>query len=195
MRNFLSKTILPKKIFKSIVKVVASTAFAAAFAIGLSTSMNFAHAACDPNNFGADAPGGVLNREYVKDNLCGATEIKISDKVTKIDERAFKDCKSLTSVDFLDCRGLTILNNCAFESCDSLKEVKLPASLKSIGEGAFFECQSLERMDLSRCTSLKNIGLYTFIGCKNLSGIKLPASLKGYIGDNYFPEGCTINFV
>ena len=82
--------------------------------------------------------------------------------VTRIGEKAFYDCKELTSI-------------------------TLPNSVTSIGEGAFFDCTSLTSIKLPN--SLTNIGGNAFNGCSNLTSIDIPQSVTS-IGGMCF-EGCS----
>ena len=61
--------------------------------------------------------------------------------VTSIGERAFADCKSLTSIDIPD--GVTSIGKGAFYSCESLTSIVIPDGVTSIGKGAFYSCESL----------------------------------------------------
>lgn len=62
-------------------------------------------------------------------------------KVTSIDESAFSDCSSVTSVTISD--GVEIIGKSAFSDCSSLTSVTIPDSVTSIGEVAFSGCTSL----------------------------------------------------
>ena len=58
-----------------------------------------------------------------------------------IDNRAFEDCSTLTSITILD--GVTSIGFNAFEYCSSLTSITIPASVTSIGSDAFYYCSSL----------------------------------------------------
>ena len=58
-------------------------------------------------------------------------------KYVKIAEGAFRNCKTLTSVNLLNCTGLTTIDMAAFYGCTALEEVSLPSSVTTIGGYAF----------------------------------------------------------
>ena len=62
-------------------------------------------------------------------------------KVTSIDESAFSDCSSVTSVTISD--GVESIGKSAFSDCSSLTSVTIPDSVTSIGNLAFSGCTSL----------------------------------------------------
>ncbi|EPF35576.1 leucine-rich repeat domain-containing protein, partial [Treponema denticola] len=94
----------------------------------------------DPDLFKTDGNGTITGYTCDKEDLPKALVIpgKIGDEViTEIGERAFYDCKGLTSLDLSGCTSLTTIGNLAFFGCMGLTEVKLPANLTTIGESAF----------------------------------------------------------
>ena len=74
-------------------------------------------------------------------------EYSIPNSVTSIDNYAFCDCSSLTSVTIPD--SVTSIGDEAFESCSSLKSVTIPNSVTSIGDSAFSFCSSLTAIDVA----------------------------------------------
>ena len=100
-----------------------------------------------------------------------------------IDDYAFFDCSSLTSIALRD--GVTAIGNGAFYSCKSLTTVTLPDSVTAIGYTAFCYCESLTSISLP--ASVTSIGDGTFWGCHSLTTITLPDSVTS-IGDNAFKD-------
>lgn len=97
--------------------------------------------------------------------------VRVPQGVTKIADRAFWECESVTEVilaegvksigknAFWNCvnlktiripEGVTEIGECAFEYCDSLTEVILPDSAVNIGRGAFADCENLKCVTLSQ---------------------------------------------
>ena len=78
--------------------------------------------------------------DYAFYNCDSLTSVTIPDSVISIDYYAFYDCDSLTSVTIPD--SVTSIGSCAFRDCDSLTSVTIPDSVTSIGASAFYGCNS-----------------------------------------------------
>ena len=123
-------------------------------------------------------------------------EVRITDGITKIGDRAFDECRSLTNImipesvteigvwAFFGCtnlvnveipEGITEIGEWAFESCSSLANIKIPESVTVIGDGAFSECSSLANMEIPQ--NVTEIGGSVFSGCSSLANIKIPESV------------------
>ena len=88
-------------------------------------------------------------------------------KVVSIGERAFIDCRSLTSIGNLN--ACTTIGTQAFHNCSSLTSIGNLSACTSIGTWAFNSCSSLTSIgDLSACTY---IGGEAFRGCGSLTSI------------------------
>lgn len=86
----------------------------------------------------------------VKKALKSCQVVKVPDKIkigndvysiVQIGEKAFKDCKSLVSIELPN--SLTSIEHAAFGGCTSLKSITIPNSVTSIGEYAFEGCSGL----------------------------------------------------
>lgn len=89
--------------------------------------------------------------------------------MTRIEENAFRDCSSLTSITLTE--GLKSIGYCAFRGCVSLTSIKIPNSV------AEFECF----LGYSS----------TFEGCSNLTSVTLPNGITGVGKDEETFEGCS----
>ena len=102
-----------------------------------------------------------------------------------IGDRAFYECKSLTSIQLPE--GINFIGADSFYRCSSLSSIQLPDGINSIGLGAFSECKSLTSIKLpERINSIKD---WTFYGCSSLTSLKLPEGINS-IGYNAF-YGCS----
>ena len=112
------------------------------------------------------------------------SSITIGNNVTTIDEGAFQDCKSLTTVIFVTggTAGLKIGDN-AFRGCSLVTAFELPDRLKTIGEGAFYGCSTITEIVVPEGTT--EIGNYAFGACNKLETVSLPSTLTklGMDGD------------
>lgn len=102
---------------------------------------------------------------------CGFTSLDLSN-VTTLNNAAFRDCETLTSVKFSD--ALTSIGNNTFQNCTSLTTVPLPTSFETIGNSAFNNCTSLATISLP--ATLKTIGDCAFERTA-LTSIDIPASV------------------
>ena len=109
--------------------------------------------------------------------------IELPPTLTKIEDEAFSNCNSLTSIIFTDNIITTIPTKC-FYNCSSLSNIILPDSLNSIGNEAFSICPTLASIDFSKISNLHSIGDAAFNGT-NIQTISLPSSVN-YIGKSAF---------
>ena len=58
--------------------------------------------------------------------------------MTSVGEGAFRDCKSLTSINLPD--SVKSLGAWAFAGCERLEHVNLPLSVEAVGTSAFSDC-------------------------------------------------------
>ena len=79
--------------------------------------------------------------------------------------------------------GVTNIGDRAFSECKSLTSIKIPNSVKNIGDSAFYGCRSLTSINIP--DSVTNIGDKAFWGCSSLTSINIPNSVTN-IGDSAF---------
>jgi hypothetical protein len=79
--------------------------------------------------------------DYAFSECASLSSLMIPHHVTKIGEYAFMDCLHLTSIEIPG--SVTNIGNFAFCNCARLARVTIPGSVIRIGEGAFCPCSSL----------------------------------------------------
>lgn len=88
-------------------------------------------------------------------------------KISILSYGAFRDCVSLTDIDFPE--GLTTIGDVAFRGCTSLKKVVIPDSVTSIGKAAFIDCTGISEVDFGNGITETPNGC--FYNCSNLATI------------------------
>ena len=97
----------------------------------------------------------------------------IPSSVETIDEYAFAQCDSLTSITIPS--SVTTIGSEAFSYCYSLKSINIPSSVTSIGMGLFEYCKNLKSIEIP--SSIVSIGRDAFGGCFGLNSIKVYSQL------------------
>lgn len=124
--------------------------------------------------------------DYIEISKCSsyATEVVIPEMidgipVTSIGEKAFYECRNLTSVNIPD--SVKSIGNFAFCYCSSLKFVNIPDGITHIGVNMLAFCKGLKSVKIP--DSVISIDDYAFYGCTELRSIEIPdsvASIGGY---------------
>ena len=83
--------------------------------------------------------------------------------------------------------AITSIDDYAFNDCRSLTSITIPNSVTSIGDRAFWRCSSLTSITIPE--SVTSIGYHAFDGCSSLTSITIPESVTS-IGDSAF-SGCS----
>ncbi|MCI6201324.1 MAG: leucine-rich repeat protein [Paraprevotella sp.] len=117
----------------------------------------------------------------------GIAAVEIEGNISNIDQTAFKNNKTITSLTILD--GVKCIGEYAFSGCNNLKTVllssqsleelgancfeycgmgtiTLPSGLKTINDDSFFNCSSLGEIK-AYCTALETVSGKAFTGTKN----------------------------
>jgi hypothetical protein len=102
------------------------------------------------------------NCTYIPNKLCvnghrgqypRITKIDLTNShCTRIGKRAFDNLQALTDISFNP--ELTIIEDGAFASCDSISKLTIPSTIQSIGSEAFLSCYGLRELSLSKNTTL-----------------------------------------
>ncbi len=109
----------------------------------------------------------------------------IREGVSSIEDSAFRECTSLTSVSIL--AKIDKINSYTFYKCSALNSLELSSSIKTIGQNAFASCTSLGQISLG--SSVSTIEKNAFKDCKALASVSLKSSVKT-IKESAF-ENCT----
>ena len=98
--------------------------------------------------------------EKAFNNCLTLTEITLPDSVTELGTSAFKSCIALEKAVLPD--GVTVLPESLFADCRSLTDLHIPANTVTIGNSAFFKCAKLAEIPMPE--TVKNFGEDTFTG-------------------------------
>lgn len=134
------------------------------------------------NNY-ASLPADVVIPESV-------TYKGLTYSVTKIGDKAFANCSSVTEV--TAGKKLKNIGARAFLNCKSFTAMLLPEEFTTMGESAFEGCIKLTVVKLGK--SLTAVPAHAFKNCVALSEMDIPASVKS-IGDQAFYNDSTIAVV
>ena len=100
----------------------------------------------------------------------------IPDRVTKIGEYAFEECKKLVSV--IIPHSVKEIELGAFFNCTRLESAIIPDSVTSIGDFAFSYCENLKCVTIP--DSVTSIGFSVFRGCEEMQKLILSGNNKNY---------------
>lgn len=96
-----------------------------------------------------DGTRGTISEigDCVFTNSVKLARVKLPQKLQKIGENAFRNCRSLTDINLTDTQNVEIGNG-AFMGCTALENIDL-TRVKSIGERAFMRCSNLNVDEIS----------------------------------------------
>lgn len=106
-----------------------------------------------------------ISRGVLKQYKGRAGEVVIPETVTKIGEKAFRDCRKVKKVIMHD--GVTKIETAAFFGCSSLTEITIGNGVTQIAKAAFWDCKALQRIVIP--ATVTNIGACVFEGCDSLT--------------------------
>eukprot|EP00986_Skeletonema_menzelii_P003119 scaffold912_cov178-Skeletonema_menzelii.AAC.4 len=106
--------------------------------------------------------------------------VEFHDDIEIIEELAFECCESLKgSIKLL---GVKIIKAAAFQYCCELTDVEFGDQLETIEHYAFNSCTTLKNIKMP---SVRNIGSGAFYGCKELSDVECGEPLETLHGDAF----------
>ena len=108
-------------------------------------------------------------------------DLVIPEKVECINNYAFVDCTSLTSVSIPS--GITSIGDCAFNHCIGLTSISIPNTVISIGGSAFSSCTGLISIEIPN--SVKEMWTNSFSGCNNIKTVTIDGRWKCYHSDEW----------
>lgn len=111
----------------------------------------------------------------------GCNKSTIPDSVTSIGDRAFQNCKTLTSISIPN--SVTSLGYGVFLSCDGLTSVIIGDNVESLSSNVFYGCKNLSNVVIGK--NVKSISSSAFEVCKSLKNLVIPDSVT-HIGSNAF---------
>ncbi len=99
--------------------------------------------------------------------------VELSDSITAIGESAFENCNVIKKIQFKD---LISIEDKAFKDCTALRSLDISKThITTIGADAFKDCRSIQTMVLPE--TLQELGSCAFEGCKSLTSVTLPDAL------------------
>ena len=94
--------------------------------------------------------------------LTSVQSVTVSDSVTYIGERAFRDCYSLVSIKLSE--NITEIHDETFYNCFNLRSISIPEKVERIGKDAFRFCSKLTAVDMPNHPVLIEQGAFAGTG-------------------------------
>ena len=133
----------------------------------------------------------------VADGAVGLTSVQsvtVSDSVTYIGERAFRDCYSLVSIKLSE--NITEIHDETFYNCFNLRSISIPEKVERIGYNAFRFCSDLMTVDMPNHPVLIEQGAFANTGIYENEGVWVDGVLyvDGHLisGDQFRGEEYTV---
>lgn len=104
----------------------------------------------------------------------------IPDGVENIGDKAFYDCKLITSIHIPN--SVKRIGKEVFDGCCSLASISLN-NVESIGDYAFKSCTRIEKIHIPSC--VKEIGINIFCGCTNLNHVTIDSNNINFDSRNH----------
>ena len=120
----------------------------------------------------------------------GLTSIVIPNSVAIVEESAFNHCESLVEAHLSE--SMTVIEPHVFYNCGNLSSVSIPSQLVAIGSSAFYQCVSLEEVPIP--PTVTAIGAGAFYGCRSLVSVTLPIAVTS-LGAGAFSDCSSLTSV
>lgn len=115
-----------------------------------------------------ELPSDAFDKEVISNTYKnGIGQIVFNGEVTLIDDYAFDECETLQTITLPNT--IEIIGESAFAYCISLNFITIPKSVTSIDKYAFCCCSRITEVDIPE--SVISIGEGCFTGCNNLQSI------------------------
>ena len=112
--------------------------------------------------------------------------ISIPATVTAIEDRAFENCRMLSSVAFAENGALTHIGNWAFYNNHELTNLVIPEGVTEVGHAAFYGCTYLKEMTLP--STVQEIADNGFALCAKLQRMNVDALIPPTVAARTFEE-------
>ena len=112
--------------------------------------------------------------------------ISIPATVTAIEDRAFENCRMLSSVTFAKNGALTRIGNWAFYNNHELTNLVVPEGVTEVGHAAFYGCTYLKEMTLP--STMQTIADNAFSQCQKVSKITVNATTPPVVEPKTFED-------
>ena len=126
--------------------------------------------------------------------LTSVQSVTVSDSVTYIGERAFRDCYSLVSIKLSE--NITEIHDETFYNCFNLLSISIPEKVERIGYNAFRFCSDLMTVDMPNHPVLIEQGAFANTGIYENEGVWVDGVLyvDGHLisGDQFRGEEYTV---
>ena len=117
-----------------------------------------------------DFPTGIGKvNDYAFFNCTSLTSVTIPNDVEQVGIYAFANCSNLTDVVLKI--GVKQIGDGVFQRCSALTYVSIPVTVRTIGGWAFCECTGLTEIAIP--DSVTDIGSFAFSDCKNLDSVTI----------------------
>ena len=125
----------------------------------------------------------VWSTKVTEEDLENAVEDEFGVKYSKDWKRLLKAPLGLTG-EYSIRKGVKVIGDRAFWSCNSLTNINIPNSVTTIGQGTFLHCDSLTNINIP--ISVTTIGDETFFECNSLTNITIPSSVVTINGNPFY---------